>query len=103
VRTKTNTEPIKPMAKIVSRNLIAMVISKAIIASLAFTSRSQSVPYELFTNFLAGTYGLLALMQVDGCISRPSESQFGNGYLDLFRDVSSQRDFSGLRRDSLAP
>ena len=71
--------------------------------SLAFTSPSRSVPYELFTNFLAGSYGLLALIQVDGCFSRSSESRFGNGYLDFFRDVSSQRDFSGLRRDSLAP
>ncbi len=33
VRTKTNTEPIKPTAKIVSKNLIAMVISKATIAA----------------------------------------------------------------------
>jgi hypothetical protein len=45
--------------------------------SLAFTSRSQTVPYELFTNFLARSYGLLALMQVDGCISMPSVSRFG--------------------------
>jgi len=33
VRTKTNTEPIKPRAKIVSRNLIAIVIRKVIIAA----------------------------------------------------------------------
>ena len=33
VRTKTNTEPIKPIAKIVSKNLIAMVIRKAITAA----------------------------------------------------------------------
>jgi hypothetical protein len=77
VRTKTSTEPIKPTAKIVSRNLIAMVISKSNDRSLAFTSRPQSVPYELFTNFLAVSYGLLALMQVDGCIWRPSESRLG--------------------------
>jgi len=33
VRTKTRTEPIKPTAKIVSKSLIAMVTSKAIIAA----------------------------------------------------------------------
>jgi hypothetical protein len=32
VRTRTSTEPIKPTANIVSKNLIAMVISEAIIA-----------------------------------------------------------------------
>jgi hypothetical protein len=66
VRTGTSTEPIKPTANIVSRNLIAMVTSKAIPASLAFTSWSQSFPYELFTNLLAELYELSDLLEFDG-------------------------------------
>ena len=42
-------------------------------------------------------------MEVDGGFSRPSESRFGNGYFDFFRDGSSRDDLSRLLRGSLAP
>ena len=96
VRTRTNTEPIAPTAKITSNNLIAVVISKSITVRLALAARPKSGPYELFTNFLADSYGLCNPMELDGCDWMPDEDGFGYGCSDFCRDNNSGSDFSSL-------
>ena len=70
--------------------------------SLAFASWRQSVPYELFTNFLAGSYGVCNPMELDGYGSIPSEDGFGYGCSNFCCDHNSGGDFSSLLRDCVA-